>query len=136
MKRAFLLLTLFSLCRAAAAQSSSPDNRAITDPKTLVSASNPAARPVPIDDLYYTRSVFDPSWSPDGKQIVFISDMAGRLNVGRVGSSGGWAVQITQADERPFSPVWSPDGKWIVYQQDTGGNELWDLFAVPNNGGD
>jgi dipeptidyl aminopeptidase/acylaminoacyl peptidase len=31
--------------------------------------------------------------------------------------------------------VWSNDGKWIVYQQDTGGNELWDLFAVPSDGG-
>jgi hypothetical protein len=49
---------------------SGPGDRPITDPQSVVSASNPAARPVPIDDLYYTRSVFDPAWSPDGRQVV------------------------------------------------------------------
>jgi dipeptidyl aminopeptidase/acylaminoacyl peptidase len=97
---------------------------------------NSAARPVPIDDLYYTRSVFDPAWSPSGKEIVFISDISGRLNIWKVNSSGGWPIQLTQSDERQFSPVWSRDGKWIVYQQDSGGNELWDLYAVPSDGGD
>src|SRR5215470_2697256 len=136
MKCVFRFLVILSLCGAAAAQSSSPESRIITDPKALTSASNPTARPVPIDDLYYTRSVFDPAWSPDSKQIVFVSDMAGRLNIWKVTSSGGWPIQLTQSDERQFSPVWSPDGKWIVYQQDSGGNELWDLFAVPSDGGD
>jgi len=129
------LLTI-SLCGALAAQSSSPENRPITDPKATSSMSNPAARPVPIDDLYYTRAVYDPAWSPDGKQIVLVSDMSGRLNLWRVNSSGSWPIQLTQSDDRQFSPAWSPDGKWIVYQQDTAGNELWDLFAVPSDGGD
>lgn len=136
MKLATCFALVLFISAPAVAQSSSPDDRQITDPKTLSSASNPAARPVPIDDLYYTRSVFDPAWSPDGKQIVFISDMAGRLNLWKVNSAGGWPIQLTQSDERQFSPVWSPDGKWIVYQQDTGGNELWDLYAVPSDGGD
>ena len=136
MKFVFRFIAIVSLCLAAAAQPSSPESRAITNPKALSSATNPSARPVPIDDLYYTRSVFDPAWSPDSKQIVFVSDMAGRLNIWKVASSGGWPIQLTQSDERQFSPVWSPDGKWIVYQQDTGGNELWDLFGVPSDGGD
>src|SRR5205085_10939891 len=29
-----------------------------------------------------------------------------------------------------------PDGKWLVYQQDRGGDEQWQLFAVPSDGGD
>lgn len=29
-----------------------------------------------------------------------------------------------------------PDGKWILFQQDTAGNELWDIFAVPSEGGE
>ncbi len=129
----FLVL---SFCASVFSQSSSPEDRAITDPRAVSSTTNAAARPVPIDDLYYTRSVFDPAWSPSGKEIVFVSDMAGRLNIWKVNSSGGWPIQLTQSDERQFSPVWSPDGKWIVYQQDSGGNELWDLFAVPSDGGD
>ncbi|HUO17351.1 MAG TPA: hypothetical protein VMX38_20385 [Verrucomicrobiae bacterium] len=39
------------------AQSAGPDDRQITDPKSISSASNSKARAVPIDDLYFTRDV-------------------------------------------------------------------------------
>jgi dipeptidyl aminopeptidase/acylaminoacyl peptidase len=102
----------------------------------VTSESNPAARPAPIGDLYYTHSVYGTAWSPDGKQIAFTSDLTGRPNLWKVKSSGGWPVQLTQSDDRQYSAAWSPDGKWIVYQQDTAGNELWDLYAVPSDGGE
>lgn len=112
-----------------------PDDRPLTQPKSVLSATNPDARPAPVDDLYYTRSVFGAAWSPDGQQIVFTTDMSGRFNLWKVRASGGWPIQLTQSDDRQYSAVWSPDGKWIVYQQDQAGNELWDLFAVPSIGG-
>jgi len=118
------------------AASTGPDDRGLTDPKSVVSASNPSARPAPIDDLYYTKSVFGASWSPDGRQIAFVSDLAGRPNLWKVSASGGWPIQLTQSDERQYSPVWSPDGKWIVYEQDHAGDELWDLYAIPSDGGE
>jgi len=121
-----------SICSVA---STGPDDRPITDPKSVVSSSNAAARPAPIDDLYYTKSVFGAAWSPDGKQIVFTSDIAGRFNLWKVNSSGGWPIQLTQSDERQYGATWSPDGKWIVYQQDQAGDELWDVYAVPSDGG-
>ena len=115
--------------------STGPDDRPLTDPKSVVSTSNAAARPAPIDDLYYTKTVFGAAWSPDGKQIVFTSDIAGRFNLWKVNASGGWPIQLTQSDERQYGATWSPDGKWIVYQQDHAGYELWDLYAVPSDGG-
>jgi dipeptidyl aminopeptidase/acylaminoacyl peptidase len=63
-------------------------------------------------------------------------DMSGRLNLWKVRAAGGWPIQLVQSDERQRGAAWSPDGKWIVYQQDGGGNELWDIFAVPSEGGD
>jgi len=116
--------------------STGPDDRPLTDPKSVVSASNPASRPVPIDDLYYTRSVFGAAWSPDGQQIAFTSDISGRSNLWKVRASGGWPIQLSQSDDRQYSAVWSPDGKWIVYQQDHAGDELWDLYAIPSDGGE
>ena len=113
-----------------------PDDRPLTDPKSVISVSNSAARPAPIDDLYYTRSVFGPAWSADGAQIVFSSNMSGRFNLWKVRASGGWPVQLTQSDEVQANAVWSPDGKWIVYQQDHAGNELYDLYAIPSEGGE
>ena len=131
---ALLVVLCCCLCIPVAA-STGPDDRPITDPKSVVSSSNSAARPAPIDDLYYTKSVFGAAWSPDGKQIVFTSDIAGRFNLWKVSASGGWPIQLTQSDERQYNAAWSPDGKWIVYQQDHAGDELWDLYAVPSDGG-
>jgi dipeptidyl aminopeptidase/acylaminoacyl peptidase len=133
---AFSSLLLCSLCVCSVAQSSGPDTRLITDPKTIVSPSNPKPRPIPIDDLFFTRSVSSASWSPDGKDIVFTTDISGRSNVWKVSADGGWPIQLAQSDERQYSESWSPDGKWILFQQDTAGNELWDIFAIPGDGGE
>jgi dipeptidyl aminopeptidase/acylaminoacyl peptidase len=67
---------------------------------------------------------------------VFTTDMSGRLNLWKVSAAGGWPIQLTQSDDQQYNAVWSRDGKWIVFQQDTGGNELWDLYAVPSQGGE
>jgi Tol biopolymer transport system component len=40
------------------------------------------------------------AWSPDGQQIVFTSDMAGRPNLWKVNAKGGWPIQLTQSDDR------------------------------------
>jgi dipeptidyl aminopeptidase/acylaminoacyl peptidase len=119
-----------------AAQSSGPDDRKITDPNSVSSAANPAARPIPIDDLYFTRSISGASWSPSGKEILFTTDLTGRSNLWKVDAAGGWPIQLVQSDERQYAGTWSPDGKWIVFMQDKGGNELWDIFAVPSDGGE
>jgi len=41
-----------------------------------------------------------------------------------------------QSDDVQSSAAWSPDEKWIVYQQDHAGNELYDLYAIPSDGGE
>ncbi len=129
------VICVLAFCGGVSA-ASSPDERMLTDPKSIISEANSTAHPVPIDDLYYTRSSFGAAWSPNGNEIVFTTDMSGRFNLWKVKASGGWPLQLTQSDDREFSAAWSPDGKWIVYQQDSGGNEVWDLFAVPSDGGE
>jgi len=91
---------------------------------------------VSIDQLYYTRSTFGPAWSPDGREVVFTTNLTGRFNLWKVSASGGWPIQLMQSDDRQFRAVWSPDGKWIVYDQDFGGGELFDIFAIPSDGGE
>src|SRR5437868_384737 len=131
------LLTVVVLASAVPLLGASgPDDRTVTDPKSVTSAENPSARAIPIDDLFFTRHTFGPSWSPDGRQIVFTSDMSGRLNLWKVTAAGGWPMQLTQSDDQQVSAAWSPDGKWIAYQQDAGGNEIYDVYAVPGDGGE
>ena len=113
----------------------SPEERTITDPATISSARNADTRPVPIDDLYFSRNITDPAWSPDGKEILFSTNLTGRLNLWKVASSGGWPLQLAVSDDRQFSGTWSPDGKWIAWNQDRGGNEAFDIYLAPSTGG-
>lgn len=129
-----LLATSFS--SAGLAASSGPDDRQVTDPHSVMSASNAAAHALSIDDLYFTRSVSDATWSPDGKEIAFTTDLTGRPNLWKVNAAGGWPVQLVQSNQRQYGAAWSPDGKWIAYQQDLDGNELWDVYVVSSEGGD
>ncbi|MGA8143657.1 MAG: S9 family peptidase [Candidatus Acidiferrales bacterium] len=129
----FALVFLFGFAVFA---SDSPDTREVTDPKSITSLSEPGASPVPIDDLFYTRGIFGPSWSPDGKEIAFTTNITGRYNLWKVSSTGGWPIQLSQSDDRQTNAAWSPNGKWIVFESDKGGGEIYDLYAVPSNGGE
>jgi Tol biopolymer transport system component len=56
-----------------------------------------------------------PRWSPDGQQIVFVSDRDGSDDVWVIGADGKNPRQITKTDRTQFlSPEWTPDGKYIV----------------------
>ena len=109
--------------------------RAITDPKSIVSTTNSAAKPVPIDDLGYSRGVLSSAWSADGKRLFFSTNLTGRYNIWRTDATGSWPVQLAQADDRQSGLVISPDGRTVYFLQDKGGDEQYDLYAVPADGG-
>jgi dipeptidyl aminopeptidase/acylaminoacyl peptidase len=134
--RSFISFAIVILMTTVAVETLSaqtlPAPEAITDPKQVASKPNAEVEPrsLTIEKLYMTRQVGLPTWSPDGKQIAFISNMSGRNNIWLVPAEGGWPVQLTVSDQRQTAPAWSPDGKWIAYQSDYDGDELWDIFLV------
>ena len=108
-----------------------PSPQAITDPKLIRSKPNAQVeKNLTIEKLYMTRLVGGADWSPDGKSIVFVSNISGRNNLWIMPSEGGWPSQLTVSDQRQTSPVWSPDGKWVAYMSDYDGDEQWDIFFV------
>jgi dipeptidyl aminopeptidase/acylaminoacyl peptidase len=115
---------------------SGPADRTATDPKSVTAPQNANARPIPVADLYYSRSVSSPAWSPDGKQIVFTTNLTGRYNLWSIAAYGGFPIQLTASDDRQGNAVYSTDGKTIVFTEDVGGGEYYDLFSVPANGGE
>jgi len=133
MKHAFLL-PLLLVSTAAVAAIATPE-RPITDPKSLVSPTDPQAVPVPIDDLVFSRGVGDAAWSADGRQLFVSTNLTGRYNIWRMDASGSWPVQLTESDDTQSGFAVSPDGKTLYYTQDKGGNEQDDIYAVPTSGG-
>src|SRR5689334_5730629 len=128
--------TLFAvLILSALALASGPADRQITDPKSVTAPTNPTAKPIPVEDLFFTRGVNSASWTPDGQSIIFSTNLTGRFNVWKVNASGGWPVQMAVSDDRQYYEVFTPDGKWIIYAEDRGGNEYPDLYAIPSSGG-
>ncbi|MGQ0701659.1 MAG: amidohydrolase family protein [Gemmatimonadales bacterium] len=61
-----------------------------------------------------------PRWSPDGKQIVFVSDRSGDENVWLVSATGGEPRPLTTGNDMVYlSPEWSPDGNYVVVSKGT-----------------
>jgi dipeptidyl aminopeptidase/acylaminoacyl peptidase len=107
----------------------------ITDPSQIRSKEKFDVQPFTVEKLYMSRTVGESDWSPDGKQVVFISNITGRNNIWIVPAEGGWPSQLTVSNQRQTSVTWSPNGRWIAYTSDYDGNEQWDLFVVsPGNG--
>src|SRR5438093_699654 len=97
---------------------------------SITSPSSTAYRPLDIDTLYYTRSMFTLRWSVDGEHIYFETNITGRYNIWRVPSQGGWPVQLTVSDERNDLADPSPDGHLILYSQDSQGDEKPNLYLL------
>jgi len=57
-----------------------------------------------------------PRWSPDGKEIVFVSNRTGKNQLYLLSKSGGEAKQLTNVRNGATNPVWSPDGKEIAFE--------------------
>lgn len=73
-------------------------------------------------------------WSPDGKQIAFISNVEGQWEVFMVDVQGGSPVRITNNPAHDTAPAWSPDGKWIYFASDRSGPfEIWKTLPKENS---
>jgi dipeptidyl aminopeptidase/acylaminoacyl peptidase len=107
----------------------------VSDPLSIKSVESADAKPIPFEDLIFTRQVSSAAWSPDGKDIILSTNLTGRMNLWKVPVAGGWPIQMVQSDDREIEADWSPDGRWVAYAQDSGGNEQYQIFMMLSTGG-
>ncbi len=72
-----------------------------------------------------------PAVSPDGRRIVFASDIRGGYDLFLLPAEGGHPFRLTRErewDER--DPAWSPDGARIVYTTNREGNPGLEIIGV------
>ncbi|MBC8070041.1 MAG: PD40 domain-containing protein, partial [Deltaproteobacteria bacterium] len=89
-------------------------------------------------------SEFDPSFSRDGRSIVYVAWHDEKLaSIRVVPRAGGRARVVTRSPAHWREPAFAPDGKTIVARKTHGGgvvSERWShdtgLFAVPSKGGE
>jgi TolB protein len=60
---------------------------------------------------HYPRPDFDPSWSPDGRQIAFRHERSDEPEIWIMNADGTGQRRLTEG----LSPAWSPDGSLIAF---------------------
>jgi Tol biopolymer transport system component len=87
---------------------------------------------IDLDSLIPTRITSDPAqdsdavWSPDSKEIAFVSNRGGSFGLYRKRLSGNGTEELllrTAAEPRPTD--WTSDGRFLIYEVQ------WDVFALP-----
>lgn len=105
---------------------------------SLLAAQVAAADPDPIADkvtrMAAVGSSSAPSFSPDGAQLAFLSNMNGVPQIFIVPTDGGWPVQVTSGSDPVGDLAWSPRGDLIAYSVSPGGGLNTQIYVVAPDG--
>ena len=96
------------------------------------------ARALPRFEQFYAVRRFQPTltFTPDGREILFSTDISGQFNVWRSSVEGGRIDQLTAFDENAVREITvSPDGESVVFTADHHGDEFHQIYSRPARGG-
>ena len=80
-----------------------------------------------------TADDYLPRYSPDGREIAFVSSRSGHIELWVAASDGSSARQVTFLEQLSYIPRWSPDGRHIGFVSTMDGNT--DAYVVAAAGG-
>jgi TolB protein len=88
-----------------------------------------------LTDGAYEKSY--PAWAPDGRHIVYSSDIGGKhgkLNLYVLAPGGETIARLTNGDWKDSYAFWSRDGKFIYFNSDRAG--ATDIYRMLMDGVD
>lgn len=77
---------------------------------------------------------FEPSVSPDGRRIAFVSSRTGDPEIYVMDADGANLTRITAFHREDWAPEWSPDGQWLAFLSSREGRDR--VFIVRPDGSD
>ena len=72
------------------------------------------------------RAAHSPAWSPDGKEIAFVSARSGDEEIYVARADGSRARRLTLLPGPDLSPAWSPDGRQLAWSR---AGEIWTMAS-------
>jgi hypothetical protein len=73
---------------------------------------------------------WNPAWSPDGRTLVFESNLEGKYTLFVINADGSGLRRLTSDSSENTQPNWSPDGRRIVFSSNRSGTtELYTMNA-------
>ncbi len=104
-------------------------------------AAAPAAAAAPADDLEAVvarmakiGSAYSPSFSPDGKQVAFVTDITGIPQIWIVPVDGGFPQRVTSLPDQIDSVTWAPQGDWLAFSLAPGGGMNQQVYLIRSDG--
>jgi dipeptidyl aminopeptidase/acylaminoacyl peptidase len=87
-----------------------------------------------IEAMAKVGACYSPSFSPDGSEIAFISNITGTPQLWKIPSTGGWPIQLTNFNDPVSNAIWSPKGNRIAFQLAPGGGMNSQVYTIKSNG--
>jgi uncharacterized protein (TIGR02145 family) len=80
------------------------------------------------------RTSYCPQWSPDGKQLVFYSEVNGQWRIMRINIDGSNLAMLGHGSHDDFYPSFSPKGDLILFYSNRDGNH--EIYSMDTDGFD
>ncbi len=88
-----------------------------------------------IEQFMNTISIGGSSFSHDESKLLFTSDKSGIFNAYTISLESGETTQITNSDSNSiFILSYFPTDDRFLYRSDKGGNEIWHIYMMDENG--